>query len=89
MQYVLCHGVSYKEVGESFLAYSAQSAETILLHQYTFQILKCLSRPFSYLELLEILTQESSSDNCDIDLDIFLRNTLHELVDRGFIKLLD
>lgn len=86
MKYMVCREVFYKEIEGDFLAYSAQSGETTLLHKYAFQILQYLAQPFSYIELLEMLKHENSSDGLVVDLDMFLRDTLHELIERGFVN---
>ncbi len=86
MQYILNDEVFYKEINGEFLAYSGQSGETMLLHGHAFHILKRLVQPCSSLSLLEILINESSNDDSGIDPELFLRDTLHELVDRGFIN---
>ena len=83
MQYIQCRAVFIKEIDGDFLAYSGQSGETILLHECAFRILNDLVQPRSYSALRDML--DSSNDDFGIDLDRFLRDTLRELVDRGFI----
>ncbi len=85
MHYILCHNVSYKEINGDFLAYSGQSGETMLLHEYAFKILKYLSQPLSYSALYGMLVSGVLNGGSDIDLDMFLRDTLHQLTERGFI----
>jgi hypothetical protein len=85
MQYTICQEVFFKQMDDSFLAYSGQSGETMMLHEYAFHILTSLSQPFSYNELLKMLG--CLYEDSDIDLEAFLQNTLRQFVEQGFINV--
>lgn len=83
MRLLVHQGVSYRKVGNDFLAYSALTSETVVLTQFAYQILIRLApKSLNFTELLDKLKLEGGGSD---DFELSLRDTLNELSKRGFI----
>jgi len=78
-------GVTFRKVGEDYLAYSPLSSETIYLTFFAYQTLEyIMANPISFSELSK-KHQLYFDDFLDDELSTMLATTIRQLSSRGFI----
>lgn len=78
--------VSIRQLGQDYLAYSAQTNQTIVLESLAYRLLKLLAEPLNIDDLLAIVKNEAEFAGMEVDdKTVYLETVLRELSARGFI----
>ncbi len=87
MQYLLCQGLQFRQLGHEFLVYSSLSRETLLVHPNAFDIIQYLSDckvPQTFGRLCE--TVADAQDTSKSEKQDFIKITLEQFIGLGVIE---
>jgi len=87
MQYSLCEGLQYRQLGREFLVFSNLSRETLLVHENAFDVIQYLSRhksPQTFLSVCEAFVDVQ--DHLTSEEQNFIKITLEQFTGLGVIE---
>jgi len=87
MQYLLCEGLQYRQLGHEFLVYSSLSRETLVVHANAFDVIQYLGRhksPQTFLGIYEAFADVKKHTTSEKQ--NFIKITLEQFIGLGVIE---
>jgi len=82
--------VAFRQLDDDYVAFSGFTGETVLLHPLSYQVLTMLSvKSYSSSQLMDFIQNVQAGEESSRNISEFLDNMLLDLVNRGFIHLVN